>query len=156
MQGLAKGVAEHAAPFAISGFRMKLLRVWRVSLALYVLALGVISGLAYTKRLHVTALVGHSHADKLLHFVLLGIASLLARGASADARLRFLRVPIGPFVVGVVATMDEFAQALSSARTFDLGDLAANLGGVIVFGWLAGVRPLSAILPNRLSSKSLS
>jgi hypothetical protein len=135
---------------------MKSPRIWRVILVLYVLVLGVISGLAYTKRLHVMALVGHLHVDKLLHFVLLGIASLLARGASADARMRLLRLPIGPFVVGVVATIDEFAQALSSARTFDLGDLAANLGGVIVFGWLAGVRPLSTILPNHLSSKGLS
>ena len=117
---------------------MKSQRVWQFVLVIYVIILGLISAAAYTKRLHVSAIVGRSHADKLIHFVLLGGASFLARRATADARMRFLNLPIGPFVVGAAATLDECAQALSPARTFDLADMAANLGGGIVLGWLAG------------------
>jgi VanZ family protein len=107
---------------------------------IYVIILGVISALAYTKHLHVAAIVGRSHADKPIHIVLLGGASFLARRATGDARMRFLNLPLGPFVVGVAATIDEFAQGFSPVRTFSLGDLAANISGVLVFGWLAGSR----------------
>jgi polysaccharide biosynthesis protein VpsQ len=113
-------------------------RAWKFALIVYVIILGVISALAYTKRLHVVAILGRSHADKLIHFVLLGGASFLARKASGDARMKLWNLPLGPFVVGVAASMDEFAQALSPVRTFSIADLFANISGVVVFGWLAG------------------
>ncbi len=119
---------------------MKSQRVWQFVLVVYVIILGLISAAAYTKRLHVAAIFGRSHADKLIHFVLLGGASFFARRATGDARMRFLNLPLGPVVVGVVATMDEFAQAFSPVRTFSFADLAANISGTVVFGWLAGSR----------------
>lgn len=136
---------------------MKSQRVWKFVLVLYVLVLGVISGLAYTKQLHVAAILGRSQADKLIHFVLLGGASFLARRATADARVRRLwNVPLGPFVVGAAASLDECAQAFSPVRTFSFGDLAANLGGVVVFGWLAGARWFGASASDRSPPKGLS
>ncbi len=117
----------------------------------YVITLGLISAAAYTKRLHVSALVGSSHIDKLLHFLLLGGASFLARKASGDARLKFLNLPAGPFIVGLCATIDECAQAFSPARTFDFADMFANLAGVVVFGWLAGSKEKNPSTSNRLS-----
>jgi polysaccharide biosynthesis protein VpsQ len=135
---------------------MKSQRVWQFVLVIYVIILGVISGLAYTKRLHVAAIVGKSHADKLIHFVLLGGASFLARRATADARMRLGNLPLGPFVVGALATIDEFAQALSPVRTFSLGDLAANLSGVVVFGWLAGSRRSGTLEADRSTTKDSS
>lgn len=113
-------------------------RAWQVALILYVIALGVISALAYTKRLHVAAIVGRTHADKLIHFVLLGVASFLARRASGDVRMKLWNLPLGPFLVGICATLDECAQGLSPHRTFSFADMFANLSGVVVFGWLAG------------------
>ena len=132
---------------------MKSQRVWKFVLVIYVIILGVISGLAYTQRLHVAAIVGKSHADKLIHFVLLGGASFFARRATADARMRFLSLPLGPFVVGVAATIDEIAQAFSPVRTFSFADMAANIGGVIVFGWLAGSRGSGPSAADRSTSK---
>jgi VanZ family protein len=135
-------------------------RVWQFVLVIYVLILAVISAAAYTKRLHISAIVGKSQADKLIHFVLLGGASFLARRATADARMRWYNLPIGPFVVGTCASIDEFAQALSPVRTFSLGDLAANLGGVVVLGWLAGKPWLGGPKPppndDRSTSKDLN
>lgn len=131
-------------------------RAWQFVLAIYVLGLGVVSLLAYTNQLHVTALMGRSHLDKLLHFVLLGGASFLARRATSDARMRFFDMPVGPFVVGVIATMDECVQGFAPSRTFSLGDLAANIGGVVVFGWVAGLRLFGAVRKDRSDSKGLS
>ena len=130
-------------------------RVWKFVLVIYVIILGVISAAAYTKTLHVAAIFGRSHADKLIHFVLLGGASFFARRATADARMRLLNLPIGPFVVGVVATIDEFAQAFSPARTFSFADLAANISGTIVFGWLAASRWFGPFVKDRSSPKQL-
>lgn len=135
---------------------MKSQRIWQFVLVIYVVILGVISALAYTKRLHVAAIVGKSQADKLIHFVLLGGASFLARRATADARIQRLNLPLGPCVVGLAATIDECAQAFSPVRTFSLGDLAANLGGVVVFGWLAGSRWFGASTADRSSTKDLN
>ena len=135
-----KGVANPAAPFAISEPTLKTAHVWKFVLVVYVLILALISAAAYTKHLHVAALVGSSHLDKVIHFFLLGGASFLARKASADARMKFLNLPVGPFIVGLCATIDECAQAFSPARTFDFADMFANLGGVVVFGWLAGLK----------------
>ena len=132
-------------------------RVWKFVLVIYVIILGVISAAAYTKHLHVAAIFGRSHADKLIHFVLLGGASFFARRATADARMRFLNLaqglPIGPFVVGVVASIDEFAQAFSPARTFSFADLAANISGTVVFGWLAASRWFGPFVQDRSTPK---
>lgn len=125
-------------------------RVWQVALVVYVIVLGVISALAYTKHLHVAA-ISRSHADKLIHFVLLGGASFLARRASGDARMKLWNLPLGPFIVGTCATIDEFAQAFSPVRTFSIADMLANISGVVVFGWLAGRN-----LQDRSSSKDSS
>src|SRR5690349_10965479 len=134
---------------------MKSQRVWQFVLVIYVIILGLISAAAYTGRLHVAAIVGRSQADKLIHFVLLGGASFLARRASGDARMRLLNLPLGCFIVGAIATTDEFAQAFSPLRTFSLGDMAANLSGVVVFGWLAGTRWLGGPAPDRSTTNRL-
>ena len=114
---------------------MSSVRGWRWALGGYVVLLGVISGLAYARGLPFVIL-STPYLDKVLHFVLLGGASFLARRATGDARVTPLRLPTGPVVVGLVATIEECAQKFSPSRTFSVGDLAANLLGVVVFGWL--------------------
>lgn len=135
---------------------MKSQRLWQFVLVVYVIILGCISAAAYLKVLHISAIVGRSQADKLIHFVLLGGASFLARRATADARMRWYNLPWGPFVVGTCASIDEFAQAFSPVRTFSLGDLAANLAGVLVFGWLAGRPWLGGARPPAADDRSTS
>ncbi|MDC0741769.1 hypothetical protein [Polyangium mundeleinium] len=115
-------------------------RVWRLALAGYVVLLGIISGLAYARGLPL-AVLSTPYLDKVLHFGLLGGASFLARRATGDARVPWIGLPAGPVVVGLLATIEECAQRFSPARTFSLGDLAANLLGVVVLGWLARPRP---------------
>jgi VanZ family protein len=130
-------------------------RAWKIVLVIYLIIIGCISAAAYTNHLHVSAMVGKTQADKLIHFVLLGGASFLARRASADARTRFLNLPIGPLIVGIAATIDECAQAFSPVRTFDYGDMAANISGVLVFGWLAGSRWFGPFIKDGLTSKQI-
>ncbi|MDI1477380.1 hypothetical protein [Polyangium sp. y55x31] len=118
---------------------MRSVRAWRVALAGYVVLLGIISGLAYARGLPL-AVLSTPYLDKVLHFVLLGGASFLARRATDDTRVPRIGLPAGPFVVGLLATIEECAQKFSPTRTFSLGDLAANLLGVVVFGWLGRPR----------------
>jgi VanZ family protein len=115
------------------------LRAWRIATALYVAFIGTVSGLAYAHGLPL-AVLRTPYLDKVLHFVLLGGASFFARKATNDRRGRAfgLAIPLAPLVVGILATTDEIVQAFVPTRTFDLLDMAANLAGVIVFGWLAG------------------
>ncbi len=126
-------------------------RFWKFVLLLYVIVLGLISAAAYTKRLHVPLFINRYNLDKLIHFILLGCASYLARRSTPRARGPWFDVPTGPFVVGVLATMDECAQAFSPVRTFSFADMAANLGGVIVFGWLARSEEQDALTTESLS-----
>jgi VanZ family protein len=102
-----------------------------------VIMLVVISGLAYAHGLSL-ALLALPYADKVLHFVLLGGASFLARKATGDKRIA--GVPGGPLAVGMLSVIDECAQAFFPTRTFSLADLAANIAGVVVFALLAGPR----------------
>jgi VanZ family protein len=111
------------------------LRAWRIALAGYVALLAVISGLAYMHGLPAVILY-LPYADKVLHFVLLGGASFLARRATGDSRVA--GAPAGPMIVGLCSVIDECTQAFFPSRTFSLADMAANIAGVVVFGWLAG------------------
>ncbi|UQA60166.1 VanZ family protein [Polyangium aurulentum] len=113
------------------------LRAWRIALAGYFVVLAVISGLAYAHGLS-SVILELPHADKLLHFGLLGGASFLARKATDDERAA--GVPGGPLAVGLCSVIDECAQAFFPTRTFSLADLAANIAGVVVFALLAGPR----------------
>jgi len=72
------------------------------------------------------------YADKVLHFVLFGMLSFFLVGWLAKMRARWV-------VAGLVfvSCADEFLQALSPARSFDLGDLVCTLAGVLVFGGAA-------------------
>ena len=74
------------------------LRAWRIALAGYFVVLAVISGLAYAHGLS-SVILELPHADKLLHFGLLGGASFLARKATDDERAA--GIPGGPLAVGL-------------------------------------------------------
>ena len=79
------------------------------------------------------------YGDKLGHFVLMGILSLLV-----NLSMRATRVQIGSFdvlkgslIVAVVVTIEEFSQIFIRARGFSLVDLAFDYAGIVTFGTLA-------------------
>jgi VanZ family protein len=82
-------------------------------------------------------------ADKIGHLVAYGGLAFFA--VAFFGRARRWRV-VGTLLV--VATLEELSQRAFPTRTFDLGDLAMNLIGILVFG--AGAARLIAIARARL------
>ena len=79
-------------------------------------------------------------ADKVGHFVLYGILTLLInltllRSVPGPQRMR-TALTIG-LVLSVLIGLEEFSQRNFSSRTFSLGDLTASYLGVLFFSWLA-------------------
>ena len=77
--------------------------------------------------------------DKTLHFLLFG---LLAFGLHLQSRGRRLSLAGRPWPLAVVlpllgAAAEELVQATSPHRTADLGDLLADLLGLVAFWWVA-------------------
>ena len=74
------------------------------------------------------------------HFLLMGALAFFVVLGFADARVRGRTLgALGAIViVALGATFDETLQFFSTNRTFSLVDLSASLGGIAVFGALAG------------------
>ena len=77
--------------------------------------------------------------DKAGHCVLFGALSFLVNLILRAATLNLGRIAIrkGSTIVMSIVTLEEFSQLFFRSRTFDLGDLAADLAGICVCGWLA-------------------
>ena len=71
-------------------------------------------------------------ADKALHFLLFGLTAFFAAAWWAQA-------PAGRIVaaLGLLALAEELSQALLPGRSADPFDLAAALGGMVLFAWLS-------------------
>lgn len=80
------------------------------------------------------------YGDKLGHFVLYGILTLLLDLALyrslplLDRRLLSLRTAL---ILALLIGLEEFSQQYFPNRSFDLVDLAFSYLGVIFFSWLA-------------------
>ena len=77
-------------------------------------------------------LIGHiPHGDKLMHGLLYGMmAFFLNYGLNYKA---FNSLQVGAVVVLIFATLEEISQYWIPSRTFDFGDLLADVIGVILF-----------------------
>ena len=55
------------------------------------------------------------------------------------AEIRLLRITLlkGSAIVMIIVTVEEISQLFFRSRSFDLGDLAADLLGIWTCGWLA-------------------
>ena len=75
-------------------------------------------------------------SDKLLHFVLVGILTLLV---NLSLNLKFVSERYGILLWGTglmlaLATLEEVSQIWISNRTFDLSDLGCNYLGILTIG----------------------
>jgi polysaccharide biosynthesis protein VpsQ len=80
------------------------------------------------------------YGDKVGHFILYGILTLLvdlALFGSRPNRSRKLLVLTSGMILALLIGLEEFSQRYFANRTFSLKDLAASYLGVIFFSWLA-------------------
>lgn len=77
--------------------------------------------------------------DKLGHFVLMGLASLLVNFALAcrTFSLRGRRFLLGTWLVLLLVTVEEFTQLFLAYRSFDPVDLVFDAAGILLFGRFA-------------------
>ena len=77
--------------------------------------------------------------DKLGHFLLFGTLSFLVNLILRAAVIRLWRITLlkGSAIVASIVTVEECSQVFFRSRSFDLGDLAADLLGIWACGWLA-------------------
>ena len=82
-------------------------------------------------------------SDKLLHFALTGLLTLLLNLsfnlATVSKHSKWLLW--GTSLMLLLATLEEISQYWLSNRTFDLGDLACNYLGILIIGHLAWLIP---------------
>jgi VanZ family protein len=80
------------------------------------------------------------HGDKVGHFLLYGILTLLIDLAlirSLPSPSRHLLVFRVALILALLIGLEEFSQQFFAKRTFDLVDLAFSYLGVIIFSWVA-------------------
>jgi hypothetical protein len=79
------------------------------------------------------------YGDKFCHVILVGILSFLVNRALLCRRFSVARVRllVGSSILALLVVTEEFTQMAIPSRSFDVLDLAANLIGVILFGYLA-------------------
>ncbi|MFS8064900.1 MAG: hypothetical protein ACMG6S_00885 [Byssovorax sp.] len=113
-------------------------RHFRWALALQ-LALDVLIGLGAYLGILPTVLPQLPHSDLLIHAILIGLPGGLLDGALGFRRLapNLVRPRLGPFLVIVVAGIEEYAQRFSARRTSTWSDFIADVVGVLFFSWLA-------------------
>ncbi len=77
--------------------------------------------------------------DKIGHFCLMGIFSLLLNLALSAKTFRFwkLNYLLGSLIVLTVVTAEEFSQIFIRGRTFDASDLVFDFAGIFIFGEMA-------------------
>ena len=119
-------------------------RQWWVAIAIgQAVLVGTIVVLADSDRLAplLTAVRAVPLGDKLGHLVLMGTLALTV-DLALDARTwTVARVPlrIGSLVVLAAVVLEEISQLWLPARSFDFGDLAADVIGVALGGTLASI-----------------
>ena len=83
---------------------------------------------------------GVPNGDKLGHFILFGVLTLLSILASRFHRLKVYNkanIYSASLVILVILTLEEFSQLFLDTRTFEWLDMSANTAGIVVFSLLA-------------------
>jgi polysaccharide biosynthesis protein VpsQ len=90
--------------------------------------------------------------DKILHFLLLGIAAYLGHLAFNKHQIKIFNIslPLTPVIMTFFCIVDEAIQLFVPYRSFDLVDLAAGVCGIALFTWLAERQNLNKSKNNQL------
>ncbi len=121
----------------------------------YVAALVLLVATADGGALDVSFLARVPAADKVGHFVLMGLLSYLLNAALGCRRFCWRRLSLlqGSALTGMIVAIEELSQLWLVHRSFELADLAADLTGIWLFGQWASARQegsfSSAGLPAR-------
>lgn len=94
--------------------------------------------LAYTKHIPVE-IKQIPYYDSIGHFLLFGMLSFALYQAISEKHVELVgySFPMSALIVVCFATVDEFLQLFSNARSFELSDLFFGILGVIIFTSLA-------------------
>jgi hypothetical protein len=117
--------------------RTKILKNKRVLLPLsFFFFISYIIFLADTADLNIGLLIVKMipYGDKVLHALLYGIMAILLNYGLRYKKI--YRLQLGAVIVLTFATIEEFSQYFIATRTFDLGDLLADLVGITLFSLL--------------------
>ena len=78
--------------------------------------------------------------DKTGHFILMGIMAFLANLSLRGRWVECCRVRLylGSLIVLICVVTEESSQIFLATRGFDLGDLAADLLGILILGNIGG------------------
>ena len=78
------------------------------------------------------------HGDKLTHFLLFGLLTLMLNHALRFQTISFARIKLyaGTTAVAIFVLAEEFSQIYFPSRSFDLRDLAADSAGIFLFTFL--------------------
>jgi polysaccharide biosynthesis protein VpsQ len=78
------------------------------------------------------------YGDKISHFLLMGILSMLISLGWTTSRVRIfsLQVLKGSLILAAIVTVEEISQEFLRNRNFSIFDLAANYAGIFVMGEL--------------------
>jgi hypothetical protein len=104
---------------------------------LWLFAIAVIIWLADTHRARPLFdwVESHHGSDKVGHFLIIGAMAFFANVALRGRRIGLFQ--LGSVAVAVVFIAEEFTQKLIPWRSFDWGDIAADLAGIVVFDLLS-------------------
>jgi hypothetical protein len=108
---------------------------------LFILLLAAIVFAADSRRMpaFVAGLYDFPNGDKVGHFVLMGLLSLLVNMSvlSGTGKRTMRRVITASLAVAGLVALEEFSQQFFPGRNSSWADLASSLAGIIVFGALA-------------------
>ncbi len=84
-------------------------------------------------------ILGLSYGDKWFHFVLFGVLTFMVNISLNLKRVCCFKINIylGTLIVSSFVLIEEISQHFNPHRTFDLGDLAADVIGISLFTFLA-------------------
>jgi polysaccharide biosynthesis protein VpsQ len=114
--------------------RIKILTVVYILILVGIIVLADINGTSYFMFMHYIP-----YGDKVGHFVLMGMFSLMLNLALRARTIRIWRLNylLGSLIVAVLVLIEEISQIFVGGRTFDFGDLLSDYAGVLVFGEIA-------------------
>lgn len=139
--GLTKNTAPNAAPASILPPPHRVGRRsvgFAAALLVFVVLISALADVGHKSALF-DAVRSTPHGDKFCHFGIFGTLAFFAHRALEFRTwgIAGFRLPIGPLLVLMLATVEELSQAFFPQRTLDIVDWLSDLLGVASFSFLS-------------------